>query len=195
MIYLCVNQGAECEGALFWDEFFLLKANCAALEIRIVNLSDAEYLQAKSVVQNLTRQCVAYATWSEQVNPVRVANALLSFSSVCRALCARSSGCSFDFFDSLFGYSSARSCVRSVFEHLSIILSRPECSAALKTIAFRVLLSLLALVDNVHQNTLIDFCEPSLSKVATQPELNNQNSSSSSAQSKLSIHLLNHFFN
>ncbi|XP_042904338.1 armadillo-like helical domain-containing protein 3 isoform X2 [Parasteatoda tepidariorum] len=138
----------------FWDEFFLLRPNLSFLESKFNSMTFEDVCSLKDTINNLFHHCVRILM---DGNQIRCMNALQTMCALVHGVYRKTpSEFGFDIIDILLGFSSAEGQMQILIQQLSQYLIN-DYPPSLKSLVLKFLLVLVTAVENVSQNTLLEY--------------------------------------
>eukprot|EP00095_Tigriopus_kingsejongensis_P007666 maker-scaffold156_size297567-snap-gene-0.24 protein:Tk07666 transcript:maker-scaffold156_size297567-snap-gene-0.24-mRNA-1 annotation:"hypothetical protein L798_14922" len=147
----------------FWDEFFLLRPKTHQLEADVAKLSAEQLVTARPNLNGLFRECVLNLAHEHHI---RVIYGLQTLCGLVRAVMKRWSGWAsgpppastggLDLIQLLMGLDVAEARMQKLIAHVNDFLKGDE-PASLKDLCLKLLTILASGMDNVSQNTLLEY--------------------------------------
>ncbi|XP_065071872.1 armadillo-like helical domain-containing protein 3 [Rhopilema esculentum] len=138
----------------FWHEIFLLKVNAESLMELIEALSVEELSLVKENINLLFCHCCRTLRQDHQI---KVINALQTLCIVIRSIYKKNfSDFGFEVLNILIGFDDAEAQLQRLIELLNSFLLG-DYSVSLRNLTLKLLLIMVTAVDNVSQNTLLEF--------------------------------------
>lgn len=140
------------EAEQFWSEFFLLKPKIGHLESELMKMNVEQVAAARANINQLFEQSLA--NLSEQHHHIRVVYALQTLCGLVRAAYRKGGGV--DIVNLLMGFELAEKQMHCLITHVNEFLTGEE-PASLKDLCLKLLLIIATGMDNVSQNTLMEY--------------------------------------
>ncbi|XP_039259173.2 armadillo-like helical domain-containing protein 3 [Styela clava] len=155
MIFKPGNDDLTSENPNFWDEFFLLKVHPEYIEKKFEVLSPKDVLQLKDRLNSMFDKCLEYIQCDQ---PVRVINALQTLSSLFRGIFACELGDhGFDRIDILIGFDMAETSMHVLLRCLTAGLLTDHYNTTIKSVILQLLLVIATGMENISQNTFVEY--------------------------------------
>ena len=137
-----------------WDELFLLKVKVQYLEEVIDSLGQEDLLKVKNNINELFSRCCQTLKEDHQI---KVVNALQTLCVLMQCVFKKKfSEFGFDVINVLVGFDEAESQMQKLVECCNTFLVG-DYSVSLKNLTLKLLLIIVTAVDNVSQNTVLEY--------------------------------------
>ncbi|XP_078032643.1 armadillo-like helical domain-containing protein 3 isoform X2 [Augochlora pura] len=139
----------------FWNELFLIKPMVPHIESEILHMTAEQLNASKENLNALVCHCVDTLV---DEHPFRVVYALQTLAAVIQSMYKKASqgDCGFNLIDILVGFDSAEQRMTTLMQHCNNFLTG-EYPDSLKALCLKLLLIIVTGMDNVSQNTLLEY--------------------------------------
>lgn len=139
----------------FWNELFLIKPMVPHIESEILHMTIEQLNASRENLNALVCHCVDTLV---DEHPFRVVYALQTLAAVIQSMYKKASqgDCGFNLIDILVGFNSAEQRMTTLMQHCNNFLTG-EYPDSLKALCLKLLLIIVTGMDNVSQNTLLEY--------------------------------------
>ncbi|XP_015178117.1 PREDICTED: UPF0668 protein C10orf76 homolog isoform X1 [Polistes dominula] len=139
----------------FWNELFLIKPMVPHIESEILHMTLEQLNASRENLNALVCHCVDTLV---DEHPFRVVYALQTLAAVIQSMYKKASqgDCGFNLIDILVGFNSAEQRMTTLMQHCNNFLTG-EYPDSLKALCLKLLLIIVTGMDNVSQNTLLEY--------------------------------------
>ncbi|XP_076631828.1 armadillo-like helical domain-containing protein 3 [Colletes latitarsis] len=139
----------------FWNELFLIKPMVPHIESEILHMTAEQLNASRENLNALVCHCVDTLV---DEHPFRVVYALQTLAAVIQSMYKKASqgDCGFNLIDILVGFDSAEQRMTTLMQHCNNFLTG-EYPDSLKALCLKLLLIIVTGMDNVSQNTLLEY--------------------------------------
>lgn len=139
----------------FWNELFLIKPMVSHIENEILHMTAEQLSASRENLNSLVSHCVDTLV---DEHPFRVVYALQTLAAVIQSMYKKANQSEFGFnlIDILVGFDSAEQRMTTLMQHCNNFLTG-EYPNSLKALCLKLLLIIITGMDNVSQNTLLEY--------------------------------------
>ncbi|KAL6073252.1 Armadillo-like helical domain-containing protein 3 [Balamuthia mandrillaris] len=139
----------------FWEELLLLKLNVPFLERCVLEATEEQLLQLKPNINNIFENCVRAL---HEDNKLRVYHAMQTLCTLLRCIFTKKfTNFGYDIINILSGIEKADDLFQDMICSVQALLCSERSRIVLKSLALKLLLTIVTATDNIHQNTLLEY--------------------------------------